>query len=79
MVIYLKRGADVHTTQLMPLPLTVSCFREIQTGLPFTCYRLTHVVAEKGPLNMCDCVCMCSVLGRQMPLVLFAQYMDKNK
>jgi len=24
-VIYLERGADLHTAQLMPLPLTVSC------------------------------------------------------
>jgi len=28
-VIYLERGADLHTAQLMPLPLTVSCFSEI--------------------------------------------------
>jgi len=26
MVIYLERGADLHMAQLMPLPLTVSCF-----------------------------------------------------
>jgi len=42
--------------QLMPLPLTVSCFSKIQIGLPFW-YRLTRVVPEKGPLNgMCTCV-----------------------
>jgi len=38
--------------QLMPLPLTVSCFSKIQIGLPFW-YRLTRVVPEKGPLNRC--------------------------
>ena len=32
MVICLKRGADLHMAQLMPLPLTVSCFSEIQIG-----------------------------------------------
>ena len=32
MVICLKRGADLHTAQLMPLPLTVSCFSKIQIG-----------------------------------------------
>jgi len=26
MVICLERGADLHMAQLMPLPLTVSCF-----------------------------------------------------
>ena len=30
MVICLERGADLHTAQLMPLPLTVSCFSKIQ-------------------------------------------------
>jgi len=27
-----ERGADLHMAQLMPLPLTVSCFRKIQIG-----------------------------------------------
>jgi len=34
-VICLERGADLHTAQLMPLPLTVSCFSKIQTGFTF--------------------------------------------
>ena len=32
MVICLERGADLHMAQLMPLPLTVSCFSKIQFG-----------------------------------------------
>jgi len=32
MVIGLKRGVDLHLAQLMPLPLTVSCFSKIQIG-----------------------------------------------
>ena len=35
MVICLERGADLHTAQLMPLPLTVSCFSKIQIGFTF--------------------------------------------
>jgi len=35
MVICLERGADLHMVQLMPLPLTVSCFSEIQIGFAF--------------------------------------------
>jgi len=27
--------ADLHMAQLMPLPLTVSCFSKIQTGITF--------------------------------------------
>ena len=35
MVICLERGADLHMFQLMPLPLTVSCFSKIQIGFAF--------------------------------------------
>jgi len=43
----LQLDADLHMAQLMPLPLTVSCFSKIQIGLPFW-YQLTQVVPEKG-------------------------------
>ena len=33
--ICLERGADLHMAQLMPLPLTVSCFCKIQTNFTF--------------------------------------------
>ena len=55
MVICLERGADLHMVQLMPLPLTVSCFSKIQVGFTFL-VGLTRVVPEKGPLNGCVCV-----------------------
>jgi len=32
MVICLELGADLHMAQLMPLPLTVSCFSKLQIG-----------------------------------------------
>jgi len=34
-VICLVRGADLHIAQLMPLPLTVSCFSKIEIGFTF--------------------------------------------
>jgi len=34
-VICLELGADFHVAQLMPLPLTVSCFSKIQIGFTF--------------------------------------------
>ena len=34
-VICLEQGADLHMAQLMPLPLTVSCFSQIQIGFTF--------------------------------------------
>ena len=57
MVICLEQGADLHMTELMPLPLTVSCYSKIQIGLPFW-YWLTQVVLDKGPLNLRVCVCV---------------------
>ena len=50
MVICLERGTDLHTAQLMPLPLTVSCFSEIQIGFAFL-VPAHPVVPEKGPLK----------------------------
>jgi len=34
MVVCVERGADLRIAQLMPLPLTVSCFTKIQIGTP---------------------------------------------
>jgi len=34
-VICLERCADLHMAQLMPLPLTVSCFSKMQIGFTF--------------------------------------------
>jgi len=42
----LGRGADLHMTQLMPLPLTVSCSSKSRLVLPFW-YRLTRVVPDE--------------------------------
>jgi len=51
-VICLERGADLHMAQLMPLPLTVSCFSKIQIGVTFLVPAL-WVVLDRGPLNVC--------------------------
>jgi len=34
-VVCLEQGADLHTAQLVPLPLTVSCFSKIQNGFTY--------------------------------------------
>ena len=55
MVICLERGAGLHIAQLMPLPLTVSCFSKIQIGFIFLVPA--HLGSPgKGPLNVCVCV-----------------------
>ena len=55
-VIYVERGVDLHMAQLMPLPLSVSCFSKIQTGYTFLVPAHPEV-PDKGPLNVCVCVC----------------------
>jgi len=50
-VICLERGADLHVAQLMPLPLTVSCFSKIQLGFTFL------VPSHPGSPGQRVCVC----------------------
>ena len=59
-VICLERGADLHMAQLMPLPLTVSCFSKIQFGFTFLVPAYPGSPGQ-GPLNggVCVCVCVC--------------------
>ena len=57
MVVCVDRGADLHTAQLMPLPLTVSCFSKIQIGFTFL-VPADSGSSGKGPLNGCVPVCL---------------------
>ena len=45
MVICLELDADLHMAQLMPLPLTVSCFSKIQ--ISFTFLVLAHLGSSR--------------------------------
>ena len=69
MVIGLERGADLHMAQLMPLPLTVSCFSRIQIG--FTFLVLTHPGCPGKKAVKCVCVCVCGMANTVS--VLFKQ------
>jgi len=61
MVICLERGADLHTAQLMPLPLTGSCFSKIQIGFTFL------VPADPGsPGKRAVKVCVCVRYGHSV-------------
>jgi len=58
MVICLEQGADLHTAQLMPLQLTVSCYSKTQIGFTFLVPAYLGSPG-KGLLNGCVCVCVC--------------------
>jgi len=52
--------ADLHTVQLIPLPLTVSCFSEVQIGFTFL---VPDYPGSPGKRLLNGCVSAC-VLGR---------------
>ena len=70
MVICVERGADLHMAQLMPLPLTVSCFGKIQIGFSFLvlahlgspgkrAIKRVCVCIMNSECTVCVCVCVC--------------------
>ena len=56
MVICLERGADLHMAQLMPLPLTVSCFGKIQIGFTFLVPAHLGSPGQRAVKRVCVCV-----------------------
>ena len=58
MAICLKQGADLHMAQLMPLPLTVSCFSKIQIGFTFLVLAQPGSPGQRVVNQLCVCVCM---------------------
>jgi len=57
-VIGLEQGADLHMAQLMPLPLTVSCFSKIQTGSTFLVLGHLGSPGKRAVKWVCVCVCV---------------------
>ena len=55
-VICLERGADLHMVQLMPLPLTVSCFSKIQIGFTFLVPAHLGSTGQSAVKRVCVCV-----------------------
>ena len=58
----MERGADLHTAQLTPLPLTVSCFSRIQIGFTFLVPAHPGSPGQRAVKRLCVCVCV--VQGR---------------
>ena len=57
-VICLERGADLHMSQLMPLPLTVSCFSKIQIGFTFLVPAHPGSPGKRAIKRVCVFVCV---------------------
>ena len=50
-------SADLHMSQLMPLPLTVSCFSKIQIGFTFLVPVHLGSPGKRAVKRVCVCVC----------------------
>jgi len=55
-VICLEQGADLHMAQLMPLPLTVSCFSKIQIGFTFLVPAHLGSPGKRAVKRVCVCI-----------------------
>jgi len=49
----------LHMAQLMPLPLTVSCFSKIQIGFTFLVPAHPGSPGQRAVKQVCVCVCVC--------------------
>ena len=57
-VVCLQQGADLHMAQLMPLPITVSCFSKIQIGFTFLVPAHLCSPGKRAVKRVCVCVCV---------------------
>ena len=54
-----SESADLHMAQLMPLPLTVSCFSKIQIGFTFLVPSHPGSPGQSAVKWVCVCVSVC--------------------
>ena len=73
MVICLERDADLQYAQLMPLPLTVSCFSKIQIGFTFLVLAHPGSPGKRAVKRMCVCVCVCVCACVRVCVLPYAQ------
>jgi len=62
-VICLERCADLHMAQLIPLPLTISCFSKIQIGFTFLVPAHLGSPGQRAVKRVCVCVCVSYLIG----------------
>jgi len=61
-VICLEQSADLHMAQLIPLPLTVSCFSKIQIGFTFLVLAYLGSPRKRAVKRVCVCVFVTELL-----------------
>ena len=72
MVMCMERGADLHTAQLMPVPLTVSCFSKIQIGFTFLVLAHPGSPGQRAVKRVCVYLeCVQGVPIKKQPIRIF--------
>jgi len=56
LVVCLEQGADLHMAQVLPLPLTGSCFSKIQLGFTFLLLAHPGSPGKRAVKRVCVCV-----------------------
>ena len=79
MVICLERDADLHMAQLMPLPLTVSCFSIIQIGFTFLVPAHPGSPGKMAVKRVCVCVYTDCPIIRQSFCTSHKKFSRKNR
>jgi len=69
-VICLERGADLHMAQLMPLPLTVSCFTKIQVGVIFLVPAHPGSPGKRAVKRVCVCISLIALFLMSLMLLI---------
>ena len=69
-VICLERDADLHIAQLMPLPLTVSCFSKVEIGFTLLVPAHPGSPGKRAVKRVCVCVAPKNFHSRERALQL---------
>ena len=79
MVICLERGADLHMSQLMPLPVTVSCFSKIQIGFTFLVLAHPGGPGKRAVKRVCVRACVRACVCRHVKMATHKRQTCENK
>jgi len=69
MVICLERCADLHTAQLILLPLAVTCFSKIQIGFTFVVPAYLGSPEKRAVKRVCVCSAIVAVTRSNLVLL----------
>jgi len=80
LAICMEYSADLHTAQLMPLPLTVSCFSKIQIGFTFLVPAYPGIPRQRAVKRVCmlyfDWIVFCLLIPVRFMKILVVSFIQ---